>query len=43
MHNPNVENVFFRLEDTILSTTDHTDHFLAGARIVELAKRVSSV
>ena len=29
-----------RLEDTILSTTDSTDHILAGARIVELAQRV---
>ena len=29
-----------RLEDTILSTTDTTDHILAGARIVELAQRV---
>ena len=30
-----------RLEATILSTTDSTDHILAGARIVELAQRVS--
>ena len=31
-----------RLEDTILSTTDSTDHILAGARIIELAQRASS-